>query len=166
MTDTLLSLGKSISYCNVVSSCGHDAFLLQDDLPIYGELTRAFLDNIQNGVPVCVEEDDFYVHAPTSIFGAIHRPRLDNEQIVKLVHPDASVLDLGCGTGLGSPFYRPYAKLLIGVDVSADHVQEVNLAMAHQPAADLQAFLSGKPLVQLFISNQADAYVGDGNVVL
>ncbi len=99
LTDSLLGLGKSISYCNVVSSCGHDAFLLQDDLPIYGEFIRAFLDNMQDGNPERVEEDDFYVHAPTSIFGAIHRPRLDNEQIVKLVHPAASVLDLGCGRG-------------------------------------------------------------------
>ena len=29
-----------------------------------------------------------------------------------------AVLDLGCGTGLGAHFYRPYAKMLIGVDVS------------------------------------------------
>ena len=99
LTNTLLGLGKSISYCNVVSNCGHDAFLLQDDLPVYGEFIRAFLDNMQNGIPECVEEDDFYVHAPTSIFGAIHRPRLDNEQIVRLVHPTESVLDLGCGRG-------------------------------------------------------------------
>lgn len=99
LTNTLLGLGKSISYCNVVSSCGHDAFLLQDDLPIYGELIRAFLDNMQSDTPKHVEEDDFYVHAPTSMFGAIHRPRLDNEQIVRLVDPTASVLDLGCGRG-------------------------------------------------------------------
>jgi homoserine O-acetyltransferase len=99
LVNTLLGLNKSISYCNVVSSCGHDAFLLQDDLPIYGELIRAFLDNMHNGTPEFLEEDDFYVHAPTSIFGSIHRPRLDNEEIVRLVDPDASVLDLGCGRG-------------------------------------------------------------------
>ena len=33
--------------------------------------------------------------------------------------PDLTVLDLGCGTGLGSQFYRPYANVLIGVDVSS-----------------------------------------------
>jgi predicted TPR repeat methyltransferase len=31
---------------------------------------------------------------------------------------EMTVLDLGCGTGLGSQFYRPFAKKLIGVDVS------------------------------------------------
>jgi homoserine O-acetyltransferase len=83
----------------VVSSCGHDAFLLQDDLPVYGELVRSFLDTMRNGRPKSLEDDDFYVHAPQSIFGDILRPRLDNEQIVKLIPGDASVLDLGCGRG-------------------------------------------------------------------
>ena len=44
------------------------------------------------------------------------------ERLFDLVRPhlkqDLAVLDLGCGTGLGSQFYRPYARLLIGVDVS------------------------------------------------
>ena len=38
--------------------------------------------------------------------------------------PDLTVLDLGCGTGLGSQFYRPYAKMLVGVDVSAKMIQK------------------------------------------
>jgi len=123
LTNALLGLGKSISYCNVVSSCGHDAFLLQDDLPVYGELIRAFLDNLQNGTPKCVEEDDFYVHAPTSMFGAIHRPRLDNEQIVKLVQPTASVLDLGCGRGgLLVKLLANGNKNLMGLELSEEDV--------------------------------------------
>jgi homoserine O-acetyltransferase len=99
LTNTLLAAGKSISYCNVVSSCGHDAFLLKDDLPVYGELIHAFLDNMHNGQPKRIEEDDFYIHAPTNLVGDIHRPRLDNEQIVRLIEPASSVLDLGCGRG-------------------------------------------------------------------
>jgi predicted TPR repeat methyltransferase len=39
---------------------------------------------------------------------------------------DMVVLDLGCGTGLGSQFYRPYAKLLIGVDVSSKMLQKAS----------------------------------------
>ena len=39
---------------------------------------------------------------------------------------DMTVLDLGCGTGLGSQFYRPYAKLLIGVDVSSKMLQKAS----------------------------------------
>lgn len=45
------------------------------------------------------------------------------ELLFNLVRPhlkqDLAVLDLGCGTGLGSQFYRPFAQLLIGVDVSS-----------------------------------------------
>ncbi len=37
-----------------------------------------------------------------------------------------TVLDLGCGTGLGSQFYRPYAKSLTGVDVSAKMLQKAS----------------------------------------
>jgi predicted TPR repeat methyltransferase len=36
------------------------------------------------------------------------------------------ILDLGCGTGLGSQFYRPYAKLLVGVDVSSKMLQKAS----------------------------------------
>jgi len=45
---------------------------------------------------------------PELLFDLV-RPYLTNEM---------TILDLGCGTGLGSQFYRPFAKKLIGVDVS------------------------------------------------
>lgn len=32
---------------------------------------------------------------------------------------DTNILDLGCGTGLGAEFYRPYAKFLCGIDCSS-----------------------------------------------
>jgi len=45
------------------------------------------------------------------------------ELLFDLVRPylskETNVLDLGCGTGLGSQHYRPFAKMLIGVDVSS-----------------------------------------------
>jgi predicted TPR repeat methyltransferase len=52
------------------------------------------------------------------------------ERLFNLVCPylteDMTVLDLGCGSGLGSQFYRPYAKLLIGVDVSSKMLQKAS----------------------------------------
>jgi len=100
MTNVLIPLRKPVSYCNIVSSCGHDAFLLEDDLPIYGELVRAFLDNVHNGTPREVEDDALDVYAPTSIFGShLRNQRIDHDQIVRLIQPTASVLDLGCGRG-------------------------------------------------------------------
>jgi predicted TPR repeat methyltransferase len=45
------------------------------------------------------------------------------ELLFNLVHPyltdNMIILDLGCGTGLGAKLYRPFAKSLTGVDVSA-----------------------------------------------
>jgi homoserine O-acetyltransferase len=99
LANALISLKKDVSYCNVASTCGHDAFLLPDELPVYGELMRAFLDNVHEEQPKIIEDDDLYVHAPTSIFGPLLHRRLDYDQIVRLIDPAASVLDLGCGRG-------------------------------------------------------------------
>jgi predicted TPR repeat methyltransferase len=52
------------------------------------------------------------------------------EHLFNLVRPhlnhNLTILDLGCGTGLGSQFYRPYAKKLIGVDVSPKMLQKAS----------------------------------------
>ena len=37
---------------------------------------------------------------------------------------DMNVLDLGCGTGLGSQYYRPFAKSLMGVDISSKMLEK------------------------------------------
>jgi homoserine O-acetyltransferase len=102
MVDALIAQGKPVIYCDVQSNCGHDAFLLPDNLPVYGELMRAFLANLEDEPagdrqPSDAEDaEDACWHAPTSIF---HRRRLDYDSIVELVPAGASVLDLGCGTG-------------------------------------------------------------------
>ena len=50
------------------------------------------------------------------------------ELLFDLVRPylteEMNVLDLGCGTGLGSQLYRPFAKSLIGVDLSSKMLQK------------------------------------------
>jgi homoserine O-acetyltransferase/O-succinyltransferase len=103
ITNALLGLGKPVSYCNVVSSCGHDAFLLPDDLPVYGELIRAHLESAQNSRNTnsveIKKEDSPYIESPASIFRMNGSHRLDYDQIVSLIQPEASVLDLGCGRG-------------------------------------------------------------------
>jgi homoserine O-acetyltransferase/O-succinyltransferase len=102
MVDVLVAAGKPVSYCNVLSNCGHDAFLLPDNVASYGEMIRAFLANLDGPVDVLGDDngdalpDDASGHGPTSIF---HRRRLDYDSILELVPPDSSVLDLGCGTG-------------------------------------------------------------------
>jgi SAM-dependent methyltransferase len=50
------------------------------------------------------------------------------ELLFDLVRPylteEMNVLDLGCGTGLGSQRYRPFAKRLIGVDASSKMLEK------------------------------------------
>jgi homoserine O-acetyltransferase len=123
LTNSLIALRKPVSYCNIVSPCGHDAFLLPDDLPMYGGLIRAFLDNIHDGAPKTIEDDDLYVHSPTSIFGALRRPRIDYDQIARLVQPSASVLDLGCGRGSLLVKLRSYGnRKLMGLEINEEDV--------------------------------------------
>jgi homoserine O-acetyltransferase len=102
MVNALIAENKPVSYCCVKSNCGHDAFLLADELPIYGEMIRAFLANLDGGAAPADDTvndtalDDLSCQDPTSIF---HRRRLDYESIVELIPAGASVLDLGCGNG-------------------------------------------------------------------
>ncbi|MBM4436678.1 MAG: homoserine O-acetyltransferase [Actinobacteria bacterium] len=91
----LLATGKAVTYCNVDSTAGHDAFLLPDDLPRYGELLRAFLATTWRAEHARGQRAD-EGHDPGSIF---HAHRLDYDVILDLIPPDANVLDLGCGNG-------------------------------------------------------------------
>jgi homoserine O-acetyltransferase len=76
----------------VPSDCGHDAFLLENDFHLYGEMIRAFLKN------VAYEQESGNTPTPKTVFDA--RPdRLDYGQILDLIPRGASVLDLGCGRG-------------------------------------------------------------------
>ncbi|MDR3639870.1 MAG: homoserine O-acetyltransferase [Humidesulfovibrio sp.] len=94
MVDALMAAGKDVSALEVDSDCGHDAFLLENDLPVYGPLIRGFLDSGREGCAQgasCPQVDNV-----RSIF--FHN-RLDLTRISELIAPGASVLDLGCGSG-------------------------------------------------------------------
>jgi len=113
VVQSLLAEEKPVSYCNVSSNCGHDAFLLEDDVAVYGELIRGFLANLrgdENG-----STNDVHRHGRGSIFAA---DRLDYDHVVDLVDPGASVLDLGCGTGgLLTQLKRRGHQRLMGVEI-------------------------------------------------
>ncbi len=50
IVNALLGNNQPVSYCDVRSECGHDAFLLPNELPLYGGMVRAFLENF-DGAP-------------------------------------------------------------------------------------------------------------------
>ncbi len=114
IVDALVANKTPVSYCNIQSAGGHDAFLLTDELEMYGGMTRAFLENLAttgNSIPQ-VKED---AHGQTSIFG---QHRLDYDRIVELVPAGASVLDLGCGSGgLLARIARKQPRRMVGVEL-------------------------------------------------
>ena len=88
IAEALLALNKRVNYCDVTSDCGHDAFLLENDFHLYGEMIRAFLKNVA------------FEQKSEGLTPHDSRPdRLDHEQILDLIPRGASVLDLGCGRG-------------------------------------------------------------------
>jgi homoserine O-acetyltransferase len=109
MTDALVAAGRRVSYCNVESSYGHDSFLLEHNLEVYGGLIGAFLDDVNKDMYKDTIRDKVRPPAkslpsrmsqavldPVSIF---HPDRLDYERITELIPEGSSVLDLGCGHG-------------------------------------------------------------------
>ena len=118
IVNALVANNALVSYCNIQSSCGHDAFLLPDDFPSYGEMIRGFLAPRPPGAPSVESspDDDPHAHPPTSIF---HERRLDYDRMVELIPDQASVLDLGCGSGrlLGRLRRTACPRRLVGVEL-------------------------------------------------
>jgi len=92
----LIAEDKQVTYCNVTSDHGHDAFLLSQDVDRYGELIRALLGGLAGEIGGDEAADQADSHGRGSIFGG---NRLDYDRIMELIDPAASVLDLGCGAG-------------------------------------------------------------------
>ncbi len=131
LVDALIRSRTRVSYCNVPSPYGHDSFLLEHNLEIYGELIRAFLA-VSNGADAMETEIEGEQEGnpevqkkrnrvdPASIF---HPDRLDYDRIIDLIPPGSSVLDLGCGHGelLYRLKQRGFGKLT-GVELDEDAI--------------------------------------------
>ena len=117
IVDALLARDRHVTYVNVASGCGHDAFLLPDEASSYGGLTQAFLANLcgGEGLPQPQQAEDVVSRSPISIFSP---QRVDYDRIVELIPPETSVLDLGCGSGtlLSRLRSRGHARLM-GVEL-------------------------------------------------
>ena len=98
IVDALAANGKDISFCNIDSSYGHDAFLLENET--LGAFIRCFLAATSH--PECVKVGDACCPKPTRRLGRheqAHRARVDYQLVESLIEPDATVLDVGCGDG-------------------------------------------------------------------
>jgi len=136
MTDALLAGGGRVAACRVESRCGHDAFLLEDDVDRYGALVRGFLERL--GRPVARDGGGDAVD-PTTLYG----DRIDYDLVLEQIARGSSVLDLGCGGGelLARLSARGDGRL-VGIDRDEDDVitcVERGLDVVH---ADLEAGLA------------------------
>ncbi len=74
------------------------------------------------------------------------------------------ILDAGCGTGLCAPLLAPWARRLVGVDLSAGMLQRAALRGAYDALeqAELVVFLQAHPLSwQAVVSADTLCYFGD-----
>jgi predicted TPR repeat methyltransferase len=73
------------------------------------------------------------------------------------------VLDAGCGTGLCGPLLRPYARRLVGVDLSSGMLQRAEGTGAYDALekGELTAFLQGAAPSDLIVSADTLCYFGD-----
>ncbi|MHC4291322.1 MAG: homoserine O-acetyltransferase MetX [Planctomycetota bacterium] len=90
---------KDVSYCNIYSPYGHDAFLLEAET--LGELISGFVDatlHRQRTSQRCIAEK-CAIPAKIEESQQAKRVRVDYELIDRLITPNSNVLDLGCGDG-------------------------------------------------------------------
>ncbi len=100
MVNALVANGKDVSFCNVESSYGHDAFLLETDT--LGRLISGFLQATQ-----CQYEGAEVKHSTQKPIAGLatvgveqaHRARVDYKLIESLIESQSTVLDIGCGDG-------------------------------------------------------------------
>src|SRR5690606_17020029 len=94
---------KDVTYCNIQSDYGHDAFLLEVD--VMKKLIGGFLEYVMTPArrgarrqPFPDSETD--LGPPTQSSASIYEGhRVDYEMIVDLVDEGSRVLDIGCGDG-------------------------------------------------------------------
>jgi len=98
IVNALVANGKDVSYCNIASPYGHDAFLLEPQ--VLGSFISDFLaathrPGVKKQHRSTKTQDNYQVRS----FEQAHRIRVDYEVIESLIEPNSTVLDIGCGDG-------------------------------------------------------------------
>jgi homoserine O-acetyltransferase len=98
MVNALVANGKDVSFCNIASVYGHDAFLLEPE--ILGSFISGFLGATHR--PGVRRQDSPGLIGKKHLisqFEQAQRTRVDYELIESLIEPNSTVLDIGCGDG-------------------------------------------------------------------
>jgi len=98
IVDALVANGKDVSFCNIESSYGHDAFLLETQTLasfISGFLEATLQPKVTKEYQSTKTQEDYEIRS----FEQARRTRVDYELIESLIEPESTVLDVGCGDG-------------------------------------------------------------------
>ncbi|MEM1212262.1 MAG: homoserine O-acetyltransferase [Planctomycetota bacterium] len=102
LVNALTAQDKPVTYTEITSDAGHDAFLLPHEISLYAPLVAAKLGQTDPAPP---------------------RLRPDDELVLDLIPEGSSVLDLGCGSGRLLAALRDRGNdRLVGVEVSQDRL--------------------------------------------
>lgn len=123
IVDALLANRKRVSYTEIASAYGHDAFLLEPEL--LGRIVGGFLASVA-GRPVIRNSGSVEPYRQRAEVRTVwHRQRVDYDHIEGLIPPGSSVLDLGCGRGaLLSRLLQNKNITGVGVEVQQDDICE------------------------------------------
>lgn len=114
--DSLVACGKDVTYCNITSPYGHDAFLLEPKT--LGAIIRGFIDTTHdplNRLEGAADESSRSKHSGR--VDKARRARVDYELISSLIEPDSKVLDVGCGDG------ELLSRLIVGKNVTGEGIE-------------------------------------------
>jgi len=97
MVEALAANRKDVSYCNITSAYGHDAFLLEPE--VLGRFIRYFLQATYSSGTKQPCLSNARNMQELNKFEQAHRARVDYKLIKSLIEPNSTVLDVGCGDG-------------------------------------------------------------------
>jgi len=143
---------KEVTYCNIQSDYGHDAFLLE--VGVMEKMVQGFLNNTKGPGKACAQRLDCPCSKKTVLEHGVPKPphsiydgrRVDYERIFDLVEDGSRVLDIGCGDGvlLCKLITSKHVKGM-GIEVDQDNIVscvECGIPVIH---ADIDKGLSGLP---------------------
>ncbi len=120
------AVDKRVSYCNIKSDCGHDAFLLENELPVYGGMIKGFLHHVYHDHILIKDPEAARLsreHRPEFHFPKAPKHRIDFDRILDLIPPKTKILDLGCGQGdLLGRLKESGHERLVGIELEEESV--------------------------------------------